>query len=146
MTELSDIVVTRKISASAEELFDAWTDPHHPGGPWFGSKRAILNPVADGLFYHAVEHEGRIWPHYGRFIQLNRPHRIEHTWVSEATKGIETVVAITFESAGDAVEVTLRHSGTPDDEMGRRHKDGWTWVLSMLAERFESRTAEKSGR
>ena len=58
MTELSDIVVTRKISASAEELFDAWTDPHHPGGPWFGSKRAILNPVADGLFYHAEETVG----------------------------------------------------------------------------------------
>jgi hypothetical protein len=28
----------------------------------------------------------------------------------------------------------------PDDEMGRQHADGWTWILSMLAERFASRT------
>ncbi|HWX41726.1 MAG TPA: hypothetical protein VN345_11300 [Blastocatellia bacterium] len=25
-----------------------------------------------------------------------------------------------------------------DDEMGRQHKEGWTWVLSMLAQRFAS--------
>jgi hypothetical protein len=37
----------------------------------------------------------------------------------------------------------LRHAGVPDDEMGRRHKDGWTWVLSMLAERFVSAPVTK---
>ena len=25
----------------------------------------------------------------------------------------------------------------PDDEMGRGHKDGWTWYLNALAERFD---------
>jgi len=59
--------------------------------------------------------------------------------VSEATKGVESVVAVTFEPRGTGTEVTLRHSGVPDDEMGRQHKDGWTWVLSTLAERFLSR-------
>ena len=67
---------------------------------------------------------------------MERPRGVEYTWVSEATQGVESVVTITFEPRGDQTEVTLRHSGVPDDEMGRRHKDGWTWVLSMLAERF----------
>jgi len=63
--------------------------------------------------------------------------------VSEATKGLESEVTVTFEPLGDQTRVTLRHSGVPDDEMGRRHEEGWTWVLSMLAERFDSRqTAE----
>lgn len=135
---LIDMTVTRTISAPAEKVFDVWIDPKSPGGPWFGADRVILNPVVDGLFYSAVKHEGRTWPHYGRFIRIERPHRVEHTWVSEGTRGVESVVALTFEPHGDQTEVTLRHSGVPDDEMGRKHKEGWTWVLSMLAKRFES--------
>lgn len=63
---------------------------------------------------------------------------MEHTWVSEGTKGLESVVTVTFDARGDQTEVTLRHTGVPDDEMGRQHKDGWAWVLSMLAQRFVS--------
>jgi hypothetical protein len=40
---------------------------------------------------------------------------------------------------GNDTELTLEHSGIPDDEMGRRHQDGWTWLLSMLAQRFEKK-------
>jgi len=88
----------------------------------------------DGLFYLAVKHEGRTWPHYGRFLQIERPRVVEYTWMSEATKGAESIVTVTMEARGDQTEVTLRHSGVPDDEMGRQHKDGWTWVLSALAD------------
>jgi uncharacterized protein YndB with AHSA1/START domain len=137
--KLTDITVTRTIPAPAEKVFDVWIDPKSPGGPWFGAERVILNPVVDGLFYHAVKHEGRTWPHYGRFLQIDRPRRVEYTWVSEATKGLESIVLFTLEPKGDHTEVTLCHSGVPDDDMGRQHKEGWTWVLSMLAERFTSR-------
>ena len=136
---LIDLTVSRTIPAPAEKVFDVWMDPSSPGGPWFGADRVILNPVVDGLFYLAVKHEGRTWPHYGRFIAIERPQKVEYTWVSEGTQGIESVITITFEPRGDQTEVTLHHSGVPDDEMGRRHKEGWTWVLSMLAESLASR-------
>jgi uncharacterized protein YndB with AHSA1/START domain len=138
MMKLTDIIVTRTIPAPGDKVFDVWIDPKSPGGLWFGVDRVILNPVVDGLFYHAVKHEGRTWPHYGRFLKIDRPRLVEFTWVSEATKGVESVVLFTFESKGDHTEVTLHHSGVPDDDMGRQHKDGWTWVLSMLAEHFAS--------
>lgn len=130
----TEVTVSRTIPASPDKIFDVWIDPKSPGGPWHGCERVILNPVVDGLFYLLVKHEGRSWPHYGRFVTLDRPHRIEHTWVSEGTKGIESVVHLTFEPKGNETEVTLRHSGFPDDEMGCGHKDGWNWLLSMLAE------------
>jgi len=136
--KLTDITVTRVIPAPAEQVFDVWMDPRSPGGPWFGAERILLNPVVDGLFYFAVKHEGRTWPHYGRFVRIDRPRLVEYTWMSEATKGVESVVTITFEPRTDQTEVCLRHSGVPDDEMGRQHQEGWTWVLSMLAERFGS--------
>jgi uncharacterized protein YndB with AHSA1/START domain len=136
MIKLTDITVSRSVPAPAEAVFDVWLDPASPGSPWFGVERAIMNPIVDGLFYHAVMHEGRRWPHYGRFLRIERPKLIEHTWVSEATQGVESIVSLTFDAHGDQTEVTLRHSGVPDDEMGRRHQDGWSWGLSMLAERF----------
>jgi len=136
--KLIDLTVSRAIAAPVENVFDVWMDPKSPGGPWFGADRVILNPVVDGLFYVAVKHEGRTWPHYGRFVVIERPRQVQYTWMSEATKGVESVVAVTFEPRGDQTEVTLRHSGVPDDEMGHQHKEGWTWVLSMLAERFAS--------
>jgi len=139
--KLIDITVSRTIPASVENVFDVWMDPKSPGGPWLGAARVILNPAVDGLFYLAVKHQGRIWPHYGRFVRIERPHQVEYTWVSEATKGVESVVSVTFEPRGNQTEVTLRHSGVPDDEMGREHKEGWTWVLSMLAERFVSQSS-----
>ena len=134
--KLTDVTVTRAISAPAEDVFDVWMDPKSPGGPWFGAERVILNPVVDGLFYLAVKHEGRTWPHYGRFVQIERPHRLEYSWMSEGTQGVESTVSVTFEPRGAGTDVTLKHSGVPDDEMGRRHQEGWAWVLSKLAERF----------
>ena len=137
--KLIDLTVSRTIPAPAAQVFDVWTDPKSPGGPWFGSDRLIINMAVDGLFYLAVKHEGRTWPHYGRFTKIDRPACVEYTWMSEGTKGLESVVTVTFEARGDQTEVTLKHTGVPDDEMGGQHQDGWTWVLSMLAERFAAK-------
>jgi uncharacterized protein YndB with AHSA1/START domain len=134
---LIDLTVTRTIAASPEEVFDIWMDSTSPGGPWFGASRIIINPVVDGLFYFAVSHEGRIWPHYGRFVVIERPGLVVYTWMSESTQGVESQVSVSFQPNGNQTEVTLCHSGVPDDEMGRRHEEGWTWMLSMLQKRFE---------
>jgi uncharacterized protein YndB with AHSA1/START domain len=136
-----DVTVSRTIRAAADDLFDVWLDPKSPGGLWYGTARAIVNPAVDGLFYHCVEHEGRSWPHYGRFIRLDRGRVIEHTWVSEATRGIETVVTVTFAPRNGSTEITLHHANVPDDDMGRGHEAGWTWYLSVLGQRFEKVTA-----
>jgi uncharacterized protein YndB with AHSA1/START domain len=133
---LTDLTVSRTIPARPEEVYDVWIDPKSPGGPWFGAHRVIINPVVDGLFYNAVEHAGKTWAHYGRFLRMERPACVEYTWVSEATKGVESIVTVTFEAHGEHTEVTLRHAGVPDDEMGRQHQEGWGWVLSMLEQRF----------
>ena len=131
-----DLTLSRIIKAKPEQVFDVWLDTRSPGGPWFGCERVILQPVVDGLFYHGVRHEGRMWAHYGRFIRLERPRLIEHTWVSEATRGIETIVTLDIAPRGDETALTLRHSNVPDDAMGRRHEEGWNFVLSAIADRL----------
>ncbi len=131
-----EVTVSRTIPASPGEVFDVWVDPNSPGSPWFGTERAILNPVVDGLFYHSVRHEGRSWAHYGRFVRLDKPRVIEHTWMSEATRGIESTVTVTLEPKGEETLLTLRHTNLPDDDMGGQHKEGWSFVLGAIADRF----------
>ena len=132
----TSLTVSRKIAASPDEVFDVWIDASQPGSPWFGVARAVVQPVVDGLFYHLVQFEGHDWAHYGRFIALDRPRRIEHTWVSEATRGLESVVQLTLLPEDGQTLLTLRHTNVPDDEMGRRHEEGWGYVLATIAERF----------
>src|SRR5262245_44512321 len=102
--KLIDITLTRVIPASPAAVFDVWLDSKSPGGPWFGASRVILDPKVDGLFYHAVEHAGRTWAHYGRFVKLDKPYAIEHTWMSEATKGVESVVTVTLAEKPNGTE------------------------------------------
>lgn len=134
-----ELMVTRLIPAAPGDVYDVWTDAKSPGGPWFGCERVILNPVVDGLFFHSVQHEGKVWAHYGRFVRLERGRVIEHTWMSEATGGVETTVTVTFEPKGKDTQITLRHTDVPDDEMGRRHEEGWTYMLGAIADRFGAR-------
>lgn len=136
---LIELTVSRTIPAPAEKVFDMWMNPKGPGGPWYGVERLIFNPTVDGLFYSLVKHQGSEHPHYGRFLRIERPYRIEHTWMSKGTQGEESVVSITLDPRGDDTEFTLRHSGLPDNELGRKHKDGWSWILDMLAQGLAAR-------
>jgi hypothetical protein len=61
--------------------------------------------------------------------------------MSEATHGLESVVTVTLSPAGDGTEFVLRHTGLPDDEMGRTHETGWNYITSQLADHFEKRHA-----
>ena len=140
----TDITVNRTIPAPAEKIYDVWIDPKSPGGPWHGAERVIFNPVVDGLYYLAIKHEGRVWPHYGRFIKMERPSVVEFTWMSEGTKGAESVVTVTLQQRGDQTDVTLRHAGVPDDELGHQHKEGWTWILNALADALAARRSATS--
>ncbi len=140
----TDITVNRTIPASPEKIYDVWIDPKSPGGPWHGAERVIFNPVVDGLYYLAIKHEGRVWPHYGRFTKLERPRLVEFTWMSEGTKGAESVVTVTLQPRGDQTDVTLRHAGVPDDELGHQHKEGWTWILNALADALAARRSATS--
>lgn len=134
--QTTEIAVTRTIAALPADVFDAWFDPAHPGGPWYGVARAIVHPVVDGLFYREIVHEGRASSHYGRFVHVDRPTRLEFTWMSEATRGLETHVTMTFEPHPTGTTVILRQTGVPDDDAGRGLEAQWAVLLATMAERF----------
>lgn len=142
-----DLKLSRLIPGPADEVFDVWFDPACPGGPWHGAKKVLMNLAVDGMFYFGVEravaqhHLGErdvdagadgLLGHFGRFVAIDRPRSVEHTWMSGYTHGIETTVSVTFEPRAGGTQMTILHRGLPDDERGRKHEAGWTFLLSRL--------------
>jgi len=120
-----EFTIERTIPASPDEVFDAWLDPKIPGTPWNMADKLLLNPIVDGFFYWAV----RGTPHYGRFTAIERAARIQHTWMSPNTSGLESIVSVTFQAEGKNTLMTLVHSGLPDTDSGRSHEKGWNYFL-----------------
>jgi uncharacterized protein YndB with AHSA1/START domain len=129
-----ELRVERTIPAPAGEVFDAWLNPKIPGTPWHEGDKLILNPHVDGLFYWLI----RGMSHYGRFTELARPGRIQHTWMSPNTLGEESTVTVTFQQQGEGTLMTLVHSGLPDSDGGRSHAGGWNYFLDKLRAQFKS--------
>jgi uncharacterized protein YndB with AHSA1/START domain len=126
----------RTIPATPAEVYDAWLDTQNQGNPWFQSDRLDFKPQ-QGALYHfmRVKDDGKEMPHYGRFVALDRPRRIELAWMSLFTRGLESVVTVTFEAKGEDTLLTLKHANLPDDSYGNGHKH-WDVLLGKLADRF----------
>jgi len=91
-TKTIEVTVERTIAASPGEAFDAWLNPKVPGTPWNMADKLLLHPRVDGFFFWAIKGT----PHYGRFTAVDRPGRIQHTWMSPNTSGLESMVTVTF--------------------------------------------------
>jgi uncharacterized protein YndB with AHSA1/START domain len=152
-----ELTLTRTIPAPPAEVFDAWMDPKHPGNPWSDATKLIFDGRVDGLFYflhvsvagaqHArAQHDARLGldtgehrPSYGRFIAIEPNRRVQYSWMSAFTRGLESVVTVTFERKGDGTLVTLNHANLPDDEKGRVHEGGWNECMNRFVEHFLAR-------
>jgi uncharacterized protein YndB with AHSA1/START domain len=133
-----ELKFTRTIPATPAEVFGAWLDPKHPGNPWTGAKKVILDARVDGLFFFATAKDPS-WPHYGRFVEVERNRRLQYTWMSPFTRGLESTVTVTFDQQGQGTLLTLTHTGLPDDEHGRVHEGGWNGCLGLFLEQFAPR-------
>jgi uncharacterized protein YndB with AHSA1/START domain len=120
------------IPAPPGDVYDAWLNPKIPGNLWNEADKLILNPKVDG-FYYLLAHG---FPHYGRFTEVKRPGRIQHTWVSPNTLGEESTVTVTFKKQGGKTLMTLVHSDLPDTDGGRAHEEGWNYYLDIFPEQF----------
>jgi uncharacterized protein YndB with AHSA1/START domain len=131
------ITLNRTIPASPAEVYDAWLDPEKPGTPWHRASKLIVNPKVGSLFHFTTAKDpGAGWPHYGLFTTLERPAKIEYTWMSPFTHGLESVVTVELQKQGDDTLLQLRHANLPDDEDGRSHDAGWSSLIGQLVERL----------
>jgi uncharacterized protein YndB with AHSA1/START domain len=133
-----EVKAVRVIPAQPEEVFDAWLSAQVPGTVWHAAEKFIIDPRTDGLFYWRTSSQV---PHYGRFTAVQRPARLEHTWISPNTQGRETEVTVTFERIDTGTRMTLTHTNLPDTEAGRGHDKGWNYFLGLFEETLIAKAA-----
>ena len=131
--------IERTISATPEESFDAWLDPKVPGNIWNAAEKFVMDVKTDGLFYWLL----RGTAHYGRFTEVQRPHRLKHTWMSPNTLGHESNVSVSFRKSGNDTVMTIIHSDLPDCEPAKGHEKGWGYFTSVFVEQFGNGTRKR---
>ena len=96
------------------------------------SRKVYFGPESRRLFYWTLKGTS----HYGRFTEIERPDRIQHTWMSPKTLGQESIVTLTFKKQGEDTLMTLVHSDLPDHELARGHEKGWNYFLDIFPGQF----------
>lgn len=131
------IVSVPVLSASPEEVFDAWTDPESlaiwmcPGSV----QRSVVDvdPRVGGRFRIVMKGPDCDHEHTGEYLVLDRPHRLVFTWISAETHGRATTVSVEIRAHGAGrTELTLIHEGLPDETAADRHRHGWGDILEKL--------------
>ncbi len=134
------VSVTRRVPASAERVWAAWTDPVALARWYVPDDCTMSDPgfePHEGGAYGARFTEkatGKEFPFSGRYLALDPPGRLvfSHAW--EGGESGETVITVTLVPEGPAMtRVTLLQRGVASAASAASHAEGWTQVLASLA-------------
>ncbi len=126
----NDLVLTQRIAAPADTIFDFLIDPDKMVR-WMGVE-ARLDPNPGGEFWVDVNGTNVA---RGTYVEVDRPNRVVFTWGWEDTTDVppgSSTVTITLTPDDDHTVVELRHAGLPGGPEDR-HKDGWGHFFPRLA-------------
>jgi uncharacterized protein YndB with AHSA1/START domain len=132
------IRIERTFAASAEEVFDAWTNPEvmqrwfHCAPDWrtpvaevdlrIGGKVRVVMRKPDG-----TEVEGQ-----GEFTVIDRPHRLAMTWTFDDDPSNKQLIELSFSESEGSTTVLMINSGISKDERRDAQDEGWHGCLEEL--------------
>lgn len=131
------IQLQRRIAASPEEVYEAWTDPASLS-EWLvpiagGRSEARGDPRVGGTYHVDMFGDGVVHPHHGEYLRLVPHSLVEFTWISHATQQQRSVVTVELKAAGpDQTDLTLTHRLLPSEAAASDHTGGWTAGLDRL--------------
>jgi uncharacterized protein YndB with AHSA1/START domain len=137
-SEAPSLTITRRLPASPERCFHAWTDPQALM-QWFGPgemvvARAESDPRVGGR-YRIVTRSPSGDEHdvSGVFREVVANRKLVFTWAWRSTPERQSLVTIEFVPEGTGTVLTLTHEQFFDEAARDRHRHGWTGCLDKLA-------------
>jgi uncharacterized protein YndB with AHSA1/START domain len=132
------LVVRRKIPASPEFAFQAWTQPARLK-EWWGPAGvkcvdAEIELRVGGVYRIANQFpDGKIVWITGEYQQIEFPRKLVYTWRVEPSSGTPERVTVEFEPHGDQTQITVTHERIPNVSVRDRHEAGWNGCLDGIA-------------
>lgn len=134
---LSLVRVTRRFSASADRVFDAWLDPKRASRWLFATPtgtmvRAEVDARVGGKFAFVDRRDGEDVEHVGEYLEIKRPRRLVFTLrVPKYTSDTTRVSIDILPVEGSGCVLTLTHEGV-SEELAPRVQEGWGKILDDL--------------
>lgn len=132
------IEIIRMLSASCEDVFEAWTDPALMAQWFFAHPSWSVEVETDfrvGGSYslNMKSPDGEEFHTHGEYREIKAPTRLVFTWSSYLVK--DTLVTLELRPDGDRTELRLTHDFLDSEPVRQRHHQGWVGCLDSL-ERF----------
>lgn len=136
------VTVRRLLPASREEVFDAWLDAEGMGewmrpGP-VSDCAVTLEPYLGGRFRIVMSSPQGEIVNRGEILVLERPSKLQFSWVSSRWNNQETLVTLELRQAGAECELILTHERFPSESSSTQLLSGWDEMLRKLSSRFRS--------
>jgi len=135
---MSDVVrVERDVAAPPEDVFDAWTDPESMR-VWLAPEplsigRAECDVRVGGAFRVVMIDGEAALEHYGKYVEIDRPHRLVFTWCASHLGDVTTTVRVLLEPTASGTRMVIEHHDLPA-EARSSHQHGWSSIASRLAD------------
>jgi uncharacterized protein YndB with AHSA1/START domain len=129
--------VSRRFSASAERVFDAWLDPDKARKFLFATPtgrmvRCEIDARVGGKFVFTERRDGQDVEHTGEYVEIDRPRRLVFDFAVPRYSKEVTRVTVEIVAQASGCELTLTHEGVHPDYASRT-ESGWATILESLA-------------
>lgn len=142
---MTDIVMERMLPASVERVF-AFVTRRESLRTWWGPEGMTvpeehLDFTRPGPWHSVMMNgAGQRFRVSGQVTSVRPPNLVAFTWGwhdENGRRSHESHVTIEISEAGpDRSRLVLRHTGLPDAEAARRHREGWTATFAKLERVF----------
>lgn len=138
------LVIRKRLRASREVVFKAWTDPEHLKR-WFSPSSEMSVPVAEvdlrvgGGYRIGMQSpdSDKVNVLYGTYQEIEVPSRLVFTlawesWEAGINAGKTTLVTVELNEVDGETELVLTHEHHTDESMRDDHNKGWIGCLDRL--------------
>jgi uncharacterized protein YndB with AHSA1/START domain/DNA-binding transcriptional ArsR family regulator len=143
-TRTAVVRIERAYRASAEDVFDAWTNPEvikrwwHPGPDWVTATAEVDLRVGGQLVVVMRDANGNDYTGRGQYTVVDRPSRLAWIWHGEEDEaGTGSQLDLAFVEHDGHTTVTLIHDGLPDGQPAAEFHEGWDLILDNLARELD---------
>ncbi|MEM9650632.1 MAG: SRPBCC domain-containing protein [Actinomycetota bacterium] len=135
-TAAAPIVVSRRIEARRDVVFNYFTDPEKMLR-WMGTE-VTIDPTPGGAL--RLDMNGSDVA-VGSYVEVDRPNRLVFTWGWEGSSTVppaSSTVTITLTADGSGTVLELQHDGLPPGQ-NTDHNSGWVHFVGRLVSVSEGR-------